>query len=111
MDEPGRARRCFRAQEYTQFLQINRLGDVKEIQCAEMAARNHFAGVLPRSFDSAEGVKGILHYLVCAEIFGEYLLAAGNLCADDWSYFLPPAGAGFTSAATFCRSVTEEESS
>src|SRR5260370_24449016 len=44
MDESGWARRCFRAKEYTQFLQINRVGDVKEIQCAEMAGRDHFCG-------------------------------------------------------------------
>jgi len=44
MDESGRARGRLRAEERAQFLQINRLGDVKEIQYAEVAARDQFCG-------------------------------------------------------------------
>jgi hypothetical protein len=49
MDETGRARGCLRTEEGAQLLEVNRLGDVKKVQNAEVAARN-FRGSAAQKF-------------------------------------------------------------
>src|SRR5258706_9322182 len=44
MDKAGRAWGGLRTEERPQLLQVNRLGDVKDVQYAEIAARDHFCG-------------------------------------------------------------------
>jgi hypothetical protein len=44
MYEGGRAGRGFRTEKRAQFFQVNGFRDVKEVEHAEVAARNHVRG-------------------------------------------------------------------